>query len=413
VKLTFAGAAECVTGSRTLVEGNGTTMLVDCGLFQGYKQLRLLNWKRFPVKPSRIEAVALTHAHLDHIGWLPRLMREGFDGPVHCSPATSDLARILLEDAARIQESDARQANAQGFSRHQPAKPLYTLAEAKGILRRFKAVPVGAWSKVGDLRIRFTPNGHILGSSMVEVQGDETVLFSGDVGRPQDAVMPAPEDPRPCDVLVLESTYGGRFHGKESPVDALRGLLATVRRRHGILVIPSFAVGRSQALLLNLHEAMRSGKLSMPVYLDSPMSIRAVAAMTKHIALTRIAPGHWQEVVRASTWCRTPTTPPACTTCPRRSSSSPRAEWRPAGASFRTWQHSRRPPATRSSWQDTRPAAPAARRYCKAPRRSASMADGSRCAPASAGWRTSPRTPTRANSSIGWAGWRFPPVRPT
>lgn len=298
MKLTFLGAAECVTGSRTLVEGNGTSMLVDCGLFQGYKQLRLLNWKKFPVKPSRIEAVALTHAHLDHIGWLPRLMREGFDGPVHCSPATRDLAKILLEDAARIQESDARQANAQGSSRHRPAKPLYTLAEAKGILRRFKAVPTGAWGKIGDLRIRFTPNGHILGSSMVEVQGDETILFSGDLGRPQDAVMPAPEDPRPCDVLVLESTYGDRFHGKERPVDVLRGLLATVRRRRGILVIPSFAVGRSQALLLHLHEAMRSGELSMPVYLDSPMSIRAVAAMTKHIALTRIGPGHWQKVVR-------------------------------------------------------------------------------------------------------------------
>lgn len=297
MKLTFIGGAGCVTGSRTLVEGGRTSMLVDCGLFQGYKELRLLNWKRFPVKAARIEAVALTHAHLDHIGWLPRLLREGFDGPVLCTAATRDLAKILLEDAAKIQESDARQANAGGYSKHNPAKPLYTLAEAKGVLRRFKAAAPRTWSAVGDLRVRFTPNGHILGSSMVEVQGDETVLFSGDLGRPHDEIMPAPQDPPACDRLVLESTYGDRFHGKERPAEVLRRLLAQVRRKRGVLVIPSFAVGRSQALLLYLHEAM-AGSDPMPVYLDSPMSGHAVAAMTKHIALTRVDPHHWREVVR-------------------------------------------------------------------------------------------------------------------
>lgn len=299
MRLTFLGAAGCVTGSRTLVEGNGTTMLVDCGLFQGYKELRLLNWKRFPFNPSRISAVALTHAHLDHSGWLPRLLREGFEGDVLCTPATKDLARILLEDAARIQESDARHANAGGYSKHRPAKPLYTVAEAKGILRRFKAVPPGQWRQVDGLHVRFTPNGHILGSAMVEVRGDESVLFSGDLGRPNDAIMPPPQPPPRCDRLVLESTYGDRHHGEERPVDALRAVLAQVKRKRGVLVIPSFAVGRSQALMLLLHEAMRSGELAMPVYLDSPMSAKAVATMTKHIGLTHVDARHWKRVVAA------------------------------------------------------------------------------------------------------------------
>ncbi|MEK6976494.1 MAG: MBL fold metallo-hydrolase [Candidatus Thermoplasmatota archaeon] len=298
MKLTFLGAAGCVTGSRTLVEYNGTTLLVDCGLFQGYKPLRLLNWKPFPVRPAKIAAVVLTHAHLDHSGWLPRLLREGFQGEVLCTAATRDLARILLEDAARIQEADARQANAGGYSKHRPARPLYTLAEAKGVLRRFRTVAPGAWRSVGGLRVRLTPNGHILGSTMVEVQGDETVLWSGDLGRASDAVMPPPEAPRPCDRLVLESTYGDRRHGSENPVRVLAALLERTAQRRGVLLIPSFAVGRSQALLLILAEAMAAGAVRMPVFLDSPMSSRAMDAMTKHLHLTHVAPARWRDVVR-------------------------------------------------------------------------------------------------------------------
>lgn len=297
MRLTFLGGAGCVTGSRTLVEHGATRLLVDCGLFQGYKELRLLNWKRFPVNAGRIAAVALTHAHLDHSGWLPRLLREGFSGEVLCTPATKDLAKILLEDAARIQESDARQANAGGYSRHHPARPLFTLAEAKGVLRRFKAIPPGKWRAVGQVQVRFTPNGHILGSSMIEVRGDETVLFSGDLGRSGDAVMPPPQPPPPCDRLVLESTYGDRFHGTDDPVLVLRRLLVAVARRKGVLLIPSFAVGRSQALLLLLHAAMASGDGAMPVYLDSPMSAKAMATMSKHIGSTRVDPVLWKRVV--------------------------------------------------------------------------------------------------------------------
>jgi metallo-beta-lactamase family protein len=298
MRLTFHGAAGCVTGSRTLVEGARGSVLVDCGMFQGYKELRLLNWQRFPASAARIDAVALTHAHLDHSGWLPRLLREGFDGTVLCTPATRDLAKVLLEDAAKIQEADARQANRQGWTRHQPAKPLFTLAEAKGVLRRFKAVRPGAWSKAGGLEVRFTPNGHILGSAMVEVRGDETILFSGDLGRPADAVMPAPLPPPPCDRLVLEATYGDRLHGSDDPVRSLQAALLRTQRRKGVLVVPSFAVGRSQAILLHLHQAMASGKCAMPVYLDSPMSSDALAIMTKHIGLTRVDPALWRAVVR-------------------------------------------------------------------------------------------------------------------
>lgn len=297
MRLTFLGAAGCVTGSRTLVEGNGTALLVDCGMFQGYKELRLLNWKRFPAKASRLRAVALTHAHLDHSGWLPRLLREGFAGDVLCTPATRDLAKILLEDAAKIQESDARRANAGGYTRHRPAKPLFTLAEAKGVLRRFKVVRPGTWVQVGGLRVRFTPNGHILGSAMVEVQGDETILFSGDLGRPGDPVMPGPQPPPACDRLVLESTYGDRRHGSEDPVVVLRRLLAEVERKRGVLLVPSFAVGRSQALLLLLQEAMERGH-RMPVYLDSPMSAKAMDAMTKNLGLTRVAAKRWAAAAR-------------------------------------------------------------------------------------------------------------------
>jgi metallo-beta-lactamase family protein len=297
MRLRFLGAAGCVTGSRTLVEGATTRLLVDCGMFQGYKELRLLNWKRFPVDPRKLAAVALTHAHLDHSGWLPRLLREGFTGQVLCTAATRDLAKILLEDAAKIQEADAKQANAGGYSRHHPAKPLFTRAEAKGILRRFQAVRPGTWRQVGDLRVRFTPNGHILGSAMVEVQGDETILFSGDLGRDSDAVMPPPADPPACDRLVLESTYGDRRHAKEDPVRVLRGLLAEVARKRGVLLVPSFAVGRSQALILLLHEAMGSGA-EMPIHLDSPMSAKAVAAMTKDLRLTHVDPARWQAALR-------------------------------------------------------------------------------------------------------------------
>ncbi len=298
MRLTFLGAAGCVTGSRTLVEGDRGTVLVDCGMFQGHKELRLLNWKRFPVPPSRIDAVALTHAHLDHSGWLPRLLRQGFDGDVLCTPATRDLAKVLLEDAAKIQEADARQANRQGWTRHRPAKPLFTSAEAKGVLRLFKAVRPQAWSKVADLQVRFTPNGHILGSAMVEVRGDETVLFSGDLGRPADAVMPAPLDPPACDRLVLESTYGDRLHGTGDPATSLQGALLRTRRRNGVLVVPSFAVGRSQSILLHLHQAMASGKCAMPIYLDSPMSSRALDIMGKNIGLTRVQPALWRAAVR-------------------------------------------------------------------------------------------------------------------
>ena len=298
MRLSFLGGAGCVTGSRTLVEGNGSTVLVDCGLFQGYKPLRVRNWERFPVPAAKVEAVVLTHAHLDHSGWLPRLVREGFDGPIHCTAATRDLARILLEDAARIQESDARHANAGGYSRHRPAKPLYTLAEAKAAVRRIKASAPGRWIPMGGLQARLTPNGHILGSAMVEVAGDETVLWSGDLGRPHDPIMPAPLDPPACDRLVLESTYGDRRHRDEDPVAALAAALNRARQRRGVLLIPSFAVGRSQGILLLLHKAMRARGARMPVHLDSPMSAAAMAVMSKHVGLTRVAEADWRAVVR-------------------------------------------------------------------------------------------------------------------
>ena len=285
VDLSFHGAAESVTGSRYLLQGQGARILVDCGLFQGYKSLRLRNWEAPAFDPRELDAVVLTHAHLDHSGWLPRLRRLGYRGPVLCTGSTLALCRILLKDAARLQEEDALYANAHGFSRHAPALPLFETGDVDEVLQQFRPVPFDATVKLpGNASLRLQPAGHLLGAASATVRLDGTsVFFSGDVGRAADLVMPPPAPTPEADYLVVESTYGNRRHVSSDAEEEIATLVQRVAARGGVVVMPSFAVGRTQALLLILSRLRRSGRLPrLPVHLDSPMAISATDLYLEH-----------------------------------------------------------------------------------------------------------------------------------
>jgi metallo-beta-lactamase family protein len=292
MKIQFLGAANTVTGSRHLVDTGGVRVLLDCGLFQGYKILRERNWQPLAVAPSAIDAVALSHAHLDHSGWLPALVKQGFKGPVFASPATCDLAEVLLLDSAHLQEEDARRANRGGWSRHQPALPLYTVADAKRALSRIVPVPAGRGVMVGETRINFTPAGHLLGAVSVSLlAGGRTLVFSGDLGREDDLLVPAPQRVEHADVLLIESTYGNRRHPDQDVQARLGEIIRETTRRGGSVLLPSFAVGRAQALLLVLQRLKAAGEIpeNLPLFLDSPMATTATTLYQRHRRLLRIA----------------------------------------------------------------------------------------------------------------------------
>lgn len=276
--LRFLGGAGTVTGSRFLVEAPGSTMLVDCGMYQGERELRRRNWASFPVPGHLIDAVVLTHAHLDHCGWLPRLVRDGYSGPVWCSPWTAQVAPIVLRDAARLQEEDAEYAGRRGFSRHDPPLPLFDTADAEKAISLLRPLPYGTRQQVGaDALVRLHRAGHILGSSTVELlAGGSAVGFSGDLGRADHPLLNPPEAAPAVDAMVVESTYGDRTH----PPRSLHHLAETVRRaldRGGVVLIPSFAIDRTEVLLMALRELTLVGELpSVPVYVDSPMALAAL-----------------------------------------------------------------------------------------------------------------------------------------
>jgi metallo-beta-lactamase family protein len=275
-RLTFLGAAGTVTGSRYLLETAGQRVLVDCGLFQGYKTLRMRNWEPLPVPARAIDAVVLTHAHLDHSGYLPRLVKEGFRGSVWCSPATRALCEVLLPDSGHLQEEDAAFANRHGFSKHKPAQPLYTREDALASLERFETVPFGQdFEPVPGVQARLTPQGHILGAASVRLEANGTsIVFSGDIGRPNDTVMKPPQPLQACDWLVTESTYGDREHLAENIEPALGEVIRRVAARGGVVVIPAFAVARAQSLLHHIAQLKAQHAIpAVPVYLDSPMAI--------------------------------------------------------------------------------------------------------------------------------------------
>ena len=278
LRITFHGAAGTVTGSRFVVEHAGRRLLVDCGVFQGLKSLRERNWQPFPVDPASLDAVVLTHAHIDHSGYLPALVRDGFRGAIWCTPATAALARILLLDSAHLHEEDARVANRRRSSRHHPALPLYTTADAEAALTRLQPVPFGQpFTPAGTLSVGFSRVGHILGAAAVHINsGDTTATFTGDIGRPDDPILLDPEPLPAATHIVTESTYGNRTHPTDDPSDVLADIVSRTARRGGIVLIPAFAVGRAQTLLHLLSELRRSGGIpDLPTFLNSPMAIDA------------------------------------------------------------------------------------------------------------------------------------------
>jgi metallo-beta-lactamase family protein len=280
--LTFLGAAQTVTGSRHLLRTSaGHRVLVDCGMFQGLKSLRERNWQGLGVGPSEIDAVLLTHAHLDHVGWLPRLVAAGYRGRIYCTPGTRDLCTLVLPDAGRIQEEDARQANKHHYTKHAPAKPLFTEDDARRALTLLQPVGYGVpLQVVPGLTAEFIRAGHLLGSSFIRVTQDEaprTILFGGDLGRYGRPVLPDPEPVDEADVLLIESTYGNRTHQPDDDGASLVEVIVDTHARGGRLVIPSFAIGRVEELLYWLQRLEKEGRIpSMPTYVDSPMAAEAL-----------------------------------------------------------------------------------------------------------------------------------------
>ncbi|HYM35506.1 MAG TPA: MBL fold metallo-hydrolase, partial [Steroidobacteraceae bacterium] len=284
-RITFLGAVGTVTGSKYLLENDSTRLLIDCGLFQGYKNLRLRNWAQFPIDPKSINAVILTHAHLDHSGYLPLLIKSGFRGPVICTHSTRDLCKILLPDSGFLQEKDAEFANKRGFSKHHPALPLYTRKDADTALRAFRDVAFAKPYEVAvGTKLIFHPAGHILGAAIVDLEFQGTrIVFSGDLGRQNSATMLDPTPMARADYLIVESTYGDRTRNGDDPEDALAQVINRTCARGGTVLIPSFAVGRAQTLLYHLQRLTAANRIPcVPIYLDSPMAIDASELFCSH-----------------------------------------------------------------------------------------------------------------------------------
>jgi len=292
INLSFLGAAGTVTGSKYLVENADRRILVDCGLFQGFKPLRLRNWDRFPVDPRSLSSVVLTHAHIDHSGYLPLLIKNGYSGPIYCSHSTVDFCEVLLPDAGFLQEKDAEFANRHGFSKHKPALPLYTEKDARNVLPRLKAVPFAEKQRLPDgATIQLQRTGHILGAASVELEwAGDTIVFSGDLGRYDDPILDDPVSIKHADYLVVESTYGNRRHERIDAQTALTEIVARTVSRGGTVVIPAFAVGRAQSLMYYFQRIKADGKLSnVPIFLDSPMALDASEIFCRNIKDHRLS----------------------------------------------------------------------------------------------------------------------------
>ncbi|WP_412475272.1 MBL fold metallo-hydrolase RNA specificity domain-containing protein [Gordonia sp. LUNF6] len=309
LSFTSLGAAGTVTGSKHLLERDGRMILVDCGLFQGIKNLRETNWRSLPVDPQALDAVIVTHAHLDHTGYLPRLIRDGFRGPIYSTPATRDVADIILRDSAHLQERDAMLANKHRATRHSPARPLYDVTDVEQTMAQFHTRAADkSFSPTREVRALFRGAGHILGAATVEVEwGGVTVAFSGDLGRYDDPLMFDPEPVPRADYLVCESTYGDRVRDHADPAAELLRIITEAVDRGGTVVIPAFAVGRTQTILYHLWTLQRDGLLPrVPVYVDSPMAINAGELMRSHPAAHRLDAAHVDEMFAIAEYVRDP-----------------------------------------------------------------------------------------------------------
>lgn len=308
MELIFLGAVGTVTGSKYLLQINEKKVLIDCGLYQGYKELRLRNWGKLPVSPSEIDAVILTHAHIDHSGYLPLLVKNGFNGPIYATAATRDLCAILLPDSGHLQEEEALYANLHAYSKHKPALPLYTAEDGQRVLRQFVILELHKFYHLfNDCKIRLERAGHILGSAVIQVfNGDKSILFSGDLGRPFDPIILAPTKIKETDYLVIESTYGDEVHDTKSPLEQLNQIINKTIKRGGVIIVPAFAVERAQTLLYYIYMLKKSNKIpDVPVYLDSPLSINATKIFRDHIEEHRIAKDIANQMCTIATYTNT------------------------------------------------------------------------------------------------------------
>lgn len=281
ISIRFLGAAGTVTGSKYLLQAFGKKILIDCGLFQGLKELRLINWQPFPVDASSIDLILITHGHLDHVGYLPRLVKEGFKGKIWGTPPTLEITKVILEDSAKIQEEEAERANRFGYSKHKEALPLYDLKDVKKTIPHFTPKPRSQWLTISDsIQVRFRYNGHIIGATFIEIKaGNKIIVFSGDIGRISDPLLYPPELPEEADTLIIETTYGNRIH----PSGSEEQLARIINESAGTILIPSFAVERAQLLMFLLWNLRKNKKIQdIPVYMDSPMGRNVLEVFHHH-----------------------------------------------------------------------------------------------------------------------------------
>ena len=308
MKIQFLGATRTVTGSKYLIQLDQTKILVDCGLFQGYKELRLRNWAQMPFNPEDIKYILLTHAHLDHSGYIPLIVKNGFRGKIVCTEATFELAKILLPDSGYLQEEEAYYANKKGYSKHHPAIPLYTKEDAEIALNYFQTVNLKDTFELADnFYANFYYAGHILGASLIKIEHQNTsVLFSGDLGRPNDPIMKAPQEPPEADYLVIESTYGDRLHETLDPEIQLADIINCTVKRGGSVLIPAFAVGRTQMLLYYIQQLKAKNKIpDIPVFVDSPMATNATEIFSRHARENRLTTEQCAAVCNVAQYIRT------------------------------------------------------------------------------------------------------------
>ncbi|MCF8278113.1 MAG: MBL fold metallo-hydrolase [Flavobacteriales bacterium] len=302
VRIHFLGAAGTVTGSKYLIDTGEYKILVDCGLFQGLKELRLLNWDHLPVDVTQIDAVVLTHGHMDHTGYLPRLMKMGFKGPIHGTRPTLEVAEIILRDSAKIQEEEAKKANKEGYSKHHPAEALYDLKDAEQAIAHFNSMPEGEWiDLVPGIQIRFQYNGHIIGATFIEMKiSNKRFVFSGDIGRTEDLLMRPPKKPTRADVLFMESTYGDRLHTKEDLEEKLKEIIQKTYDRGGTLIIPSFAVERTQTLMYIIWKLKQEKAIPvMPLIMDSPMGANVLQVFNDNREWHKLTPAEYTSMCQS------------------------------------------------------------------------------------------------------------------
>lgn len=298
IKIQFLGAAGTVTGSKYFIQTQDKNILVDCGLFQGLKELRELNWNSLPIDVKKIDLVLLTHGHLDHTGYLPKLVNEGFNGPIWGTAPTLEITKIILEDSARIQEEDAERANAENFSKHKPAKPLYDSKDVEKTLPLFRPQLLDEWIKIDDeLFCRFRYNGHIIGATFIELKiKNKIIVFSGDVGRENDVLMHSPQKPEHADILLIESTYGDRLHVNNAK-EHLAAIINTAATKQGTIIIPSFAVERTQSLMYLLWKLQKEGTIpTIPVYMDSPMGTNVLDVFQRNLSWHKLSMNDCREM---------------------------------------------------------------------------------------------------------------------